>query len=33
MGYTDLNTYKIQAKYIKKIFEMKLTEIDYLNKI
>ena len=33
MDYTDLNTYKIQAKYIKKIYEMKLNEIDYSNKI
>ena len=33
MDYTDLNTYKIQAKYIKKIYEMKIHEIDYLNKI
>ena len=33
MDYTDLNTYKIQAKYIKKIYEMKINEIDYLNKI
>ena len=33
MDYTDLNTYKIQAKYIKKIYEMKLTEIDYSNKV
>ena len=33
MDYTDLNTYKIQAKYIKKIYEIKLHEIDYLNKI
>ena len=32
MDYTDLNTYKIQAKYIKKIYEMKINEIDYLNK-
>ena len=33
MDYTDLNTYKIQARYIKKIYETKLNEIDYLNKI
>ena len=33
MDYTDLNTYKIQAKYIKKIYEIKLNEIDYSNKI
>ena len=33
MNYTDLNTYKIQAKYIKKIYEMKINEIDYSNKI
>ena len=33
MDYMDLNTYKIQAKYVKKIYEMKLNEIDYLNKI
>ena len=33
MDYTNLNTYKIQAKYIKKIYEMKINEIDYLNKI
>ena len=33
MDYTDLNTYKIQAKYIKKIYEMKINEIGYSNKI
>ena len=33
MDYTSLNTYKIQEKYIKKIYEMKLNEIDYSNKI
>ena len=33
MDYTDLNTHKIQAEYIKKIYEMKLNEIDYLSKI
>ena len=33
MDYTNLNTYKLQAKYIKKIYEMKINEIDYLNKI
>ena len=33
MDSTDLSTYKIQAKYIKKIYEIKLNEIDYLNKI
>ena len=33
MDYTNLNTYKIQVKYIKKIYEMKINEIDYLNKI
>ena len=33
MDYTDLNTYKIQTKYIKKIYEMKLHEIDYLSKV
>ena len=33
MDYTDLNTYKIQVKYIKKIYEMKKNEIDYSNKI
>ena len=33
MDYTGLNTYKIQAKYIKKIYEMKINEIDYLKKI
>ena len=33
MDYTDLDTYKIQAKYVKKIYEMKTNEIDYLNKI
>ena len=32
-GFIDLNTYKIQAKYIKKTYEMKLNETDYLNKI
>ena len=32
MDYTDLNTYKIQAKYIKKIYEMKINEIDYFFK-
>ena len=30
MGYTNFNTYKIPAKYIKKIYEMKKNEIDYL---
>ena len=33
MDYTNLNTYKIQAKYNKKIYEMKINEIDYVNKI
>ena len=33
MDYTDLNTCKIQAKYIKKIYETTLNEIDYSNKI
>ena len=33
MDYTDLNTYKIQAKYIKKIYETKLNEIDELCKL
>ena len=33
MDYTDLNTYKIQAKHIKKIYEITLNEIDYSNKI
>ena len=33
MHYTDLNTYKIQVKYIKKIYDMKINEIDYLNKM
>ena len=33
MDYTDLNTYKIEAKYIKKIYEIKVNEIDYSNKI
>ena len=33
MDYTDLNTYKIQVKYIKKTYEMKINEIDYSNKI
>ena len=33
MDYTDLNTYKVQVKYIKKIYDMKINEIDYLNKI
>ena len=33
MDYTGLNTYKIQLKYIKKIYEIKLNETDYLNKI
>ena len=33
MDYTNLNTYKIQAKYNKKIYEMKIHEIDYVNKI
>ena len=33
MDYTDSNTYTIQAKYIKKIYELKLNEIDYLNQI
>ena len=33
MDYTDLNTYKTQAKYLKKIYDMKINEIDYLKKI
>ena len=33
MDSTYLNRYKIQAKYIKKIYEMKVNEIDYSNKI
>ena len=33
MDYTNFNTYKIPAKYIMKIYEMKINEIDYLNKI
>ena len=33
MDYTNLNTYKIQVKYIKKIYEMKINETGYLNKI
>ena len=33
MDYTELNTYKIHSKYIKKIYEIKLNDIDYLNKI
>ena len=33
MDYTDLTTYKIQVKYIKKIYEMKINEMDYSNKI
>ena len=32
MDYSDLNIYKIQAKYIKKIYEIKLNEIDYSSK-
>ena len=33
MDYTNLKTYKIQMKYIKKIYEIKISEIHYLNKI
>ena len=33
MDVTDLNTYNIQAKYIKNIYEMKINEIHYLDKI
>ena len=33
MDYTNLNTYKTQVKYIKMIYEMKINEVEYLNKI
>ena len=33
MDYTDLTTYNIQLRYIKKIYEINLKEIDYVNKI
>ena len=33
MDYTNLNTYKMQVKYIKRIYEMKINEVEYLNKI
>ena len=33
MDYTNLKTYKTQLKYIKKIYEIKMNETDYLNKI
>ena len=31
MDYTNLNTYKMQVKYIKKIYEMKANEIEHQN--
>ena len=33
MDYTNLDTYKTQVKYIKMIYEMKINEVEYLNKI
>ena len=33
MDYTNLKTYKTQLKYIKKIYQKKISETDYLNKI
>ena len=33
MDYSSLNAYKMQVKYIKKICEMKIHEIDYLSEI
>ena len=33
MDYTNLKTYKTQLKYIKKIYQIKVNETDYLNKI
>ena len=33
MDYTNLKTYKAQLKYIKKIYQIKINETDYLNKI
>ena len=33
MDYTNLKTYKTQLKYIKKIYQKKNSETDYLNKI
>ena len=33
MDYTNLKTYKTQLKYIKKIYQIKISETDYLNKI
>ena len=33
MDSTKLNTFKIQVKYIKKIHDMKMNEVEYLNKI
>ena len=33
MDYTNLKTYKIQMKYIKKIYEFKINELYYRNKI
>ena len=32
MEYTSLKTYKTQLKYIKKIYEIKINETDYLNR-
>ena len=33
MDYLNLQTYKTQMKYIKKIYEIRINEIDYKNKI
>ena len=33
MDYTNLKTYKTQLKFIKKIYQIKINETDYLNKI
>ena len=32
MDYANLKTYKTQLKYIKKIYQIKVNETDYLNK-
>ena len=33
MDYTYLKTYKMQVKYVKMKYEMKIHEIDYQNKV
>ena len=33
MDYTNLKPYSMQVKYVQKIYEIKINEADYLNKI